>query len=199
MRAAASAAPGAWPPTTSRPGTAAVGAPSAPAQISGWTRWPGTDHHSPPAARSAWPAARPSDHFGLWTPPACAPGQFSDVHAGRLLLHAGALPGLPRRHLRLRRWHLPALRQHDPRARWSRSSCSASPSRSHAAARRQLHLRRRAARLPVLRRDRDGGGRQIVVSGYACGGPGEPCDAQQPALLPPERQRDARPACARSP
>ena len=34
-----------------------------------------------------------------------------------------------------------------------------------------------------------------IVSGYACGGPGEPCDSAAPALLPPLRQRDARAAC----
>ena len=31
-----------------------------------------------------------------------------------------------------------------------------------------------------------------IVGGYDCGGPGEPCDSRPPALLPPERERDAR-------
>src|SRR5690348_5710812 len=33
-----------------------------------------------------------------------------------LLLPAGAIPGLPRDHLRLRRWHFPALHPDHPRA-----------------------------------------------------------------------------------
>ena len=32
-----------------------------------------------------------------------------------------------------------------------------------------------------------------IVSGYACGGPGEPCDTAAPPLLPPRRRRHARP------
>ena len=150
------------PATTSRTAT-----PSATAPAGGATR-------TPAASATRTPGASATPGGATATPCAIT---FSDVHTTRLLLRAGALPGLPRRDQRLRRRHLPPVQQRPRAARWSRSWCSASaadpdprrPSNTFADVPLSIPF------YQVIETAAAHG----IVSGYTCGGPGEPCDARR--------------------
>ena len=109
----------------------------------------------------------------------------------RLLLYAGAVSGLPRRDQRLRGRHVPPVQQHHPLARWSRSSCSASTSRP--TRRRTTNTFADVPPANPFFSVIEAAAHANIVSGYACGRPRRALRQPEPALLPPVRQRDARP------
>ena len=161
-QACPSATPTSAPPTvtpTTPPATATRTA--APATATGACR--DRDNAPPPARRGA--TADTVRHQLQRCPP------------DRLLLHAGAISGLPRRHPRLCRRHLPALQQDHARPDGQDRRARLRRARRHAAAEQPTPsptCRRPTLLQPTSRR------RRTPTSSAAtpAAAPGEPCDAQ---------------------